>query len=69
MKTKKFIEELKGLSKDELNTKVLSLRGELFSLRINSATTPVKDHTQFKKLRKNIARVLNELKMVHGNSK
>lgn len=53
--------ELKGLSTKELVEKVDALRRELFSLRLHSATEPVKDKTQFKKLRKNIARGLTYL--------
>jgi len=34
------------------------LREELFRLRINVSTSHVKDYSQFKKLRKNIARAL-----------
>lgn len=36
-------------------------RKELFGLRMNSLTAHVKDYSQFKKLRKNIARALTFL--------
>lgn len=41
-----------------LSNELNQLREELFRLRINISTTHVKDYSQFKKLRKNIARVL-----------
>lgn len=50
-----FAEELKNLSHQELDSKVEELRRELFSLRLQAVTSPVKDHTQYKKLRRKIA--------------
>lgn len=47
--------ELRDLSAHDLTVKIDALRRELFSLRLHAATSPVKDHTQFKKLRKSIA--------------
>ncbi len=52
--------ELKNFSLEELAEKVELFRRELFSLKLHSATSPVKDNQQFKKLRKNIARALTE---------
>lgn len=49
------------LSVDELKTKVEELRRELFGLRLSSVTSPVKDNSLFRKLRKNIARGLTIL--------
>ncbi len=49
---------LKGLSLEELKTKEMELRQELFSQRLNSATKPVKDNQSAKKLRRNIACIL-----------
>ena len=53
--------ELKTLSLQDLGIKVDMLQRELFSLRLHTATSPVKDKTQFRKLRKDIARALTEL--------
>lgn len=53
--------ELKELSVDELVERVDALRRELFSLRLHAATEAVKDKTQFKKLRRDIARGLTYL--------
>lgn len=47
--------ELKELSPKELSTRVDSMRRELFSLRLQSATNAIKDKSLFKKLRRNIA--------------
>jgi len=50
-----YAQELKNLSAQELDSKVEELRRELFSLRLSVVTSPVKDHTQYKKLRRKIA--------------
>lgn len=50
--------DLKKLSMSELATKVDGYRRELFSTRLTMATKPTKDKTIFRKLRKDIARVL-----------
>lgn len=60
--SRKFNQELKKMSVQELKNKADELRRELFGLRLHSATNPLKDKTQFKKLRRNIARVLTHLK-------
>ena len=49
------------LSVDELKMKVEESRRELFGLRLGSVTSPVKDNSLFRKLRKNIARGLTIL--------
>ena len=51
----KLKQELKSLSAQELEFKIEALRRELFSLRLHAAKSPLKDHTQLKKLRKAIA--------------
>ena len=50
----------------ELESKRDSLRHELCNLRLSSATEHVKDHTKFKKLRSDIARVLTKLRALNG---
>jgi ribosomal protein L29 len=53
----------KDLTVQELLVKADELRRELFSLRLHGATSPVKDTTQFRKLKKDIARVLTQLQI------
>lgn len=62
MMKKQAKNELKALSELELVSKVDDLRRELFSLRLHSKTSPVANPTQFKKLRKAIARTLTYLR-------
>lgn len=59
MKNRK--ENFEKLNKDQLKVKVDNWRAELFSLRLTAATSHVKDNSQFRKLRKNIARALTFL--------
>jgi len=62
MKNKTVKDELKQLSADELHGKIVEWRQELCTLRINTVTAPVKDCSQFNKIRKNIARSLTYLR-------
>ena len=55
MKITKVKEEFKQASVQDLQEKLDNLRRDLFGLRLNSSTAHVKDYSQFKKLRKNIA--------------
>ena len=61
MKTGNFKKELSELNIQELIGKLDALRRDHFSLRLNSSTSHVKDYSQFKKSRKNIARILTML--------
>ena len=61
MKLTKQREQLKGLGEKELRDKVSEFKRELFGVRLNSKTSQVKDYSQFKKLRKNVARALTYL--------
>lgn len=61
MKKNDIIKELDNLSREELVKKVVTWKQELFASKLNSYTSHVKDHTQFKKLRKNIARAFTKL--------
>lgn len=61
MKVSKEKEQLSQMSVKELEGKFYELKKELFSLRLNSMTAHVKDYSQFKKLRKDVARVLTYL--------
>jgi large subunit ribosomal protein L29 len=53
--------ELKNLDVEALNHEVTSLRKELFNLKLNKITGQVKDLSQFRKLRVQIARALTYL--------
>ena len=57
MKVTKFKEEIESLNLNELREKEALLKKELFSLRLNAATAHLKDYSQYKKLRKDVARV------------
>jgi len=54
-------EELKKLNTTQIKEKIESYRRELFSLKLTSATSHIKDNSQYRKLRKNIARALTYL--------
>lgn len=62
MKKKNFVEEIKHDSIDALQKRLDSMRRELFRLKINVATAHVKDYSEFKKGRRNIARVITLLR-------
>ena len=49
--------DLRGLSRTELNNKVLELKEELFSLRFQAATGQLESHGRLREVRKDIARV------------
>lgn len=55
MKITKVKDEFKQLDVQDLQEKLDNLRRDLFGLKLNSSTSHVKDYSQFKKLRKNIA--------------
>jgi len=57
----KKTQDLFPLNELDLKTRVDGWRRELFGLRLNSVAAHVKDYSQFKKLRKNIARGLTLL--------
>ena len=49
--------ELRGLSREELNAKVVELKEELFGLRFQAATGQLESHGRLREVRKDIARV------------
>jgi len=53
--------ELKNLDTEALKQEVVSLKKELFNLKLNKITGQLKDLSQFKKLRVQIARALTYL--------
>lgn len=62
MKKTIFKEELKKLGFDDLKSKIGDLRRELFGVRLKASTAHVKDYSQVKKLRRDIARALTQLR-------
>lgn len=60
-KIKDFNIELNKLSTEDLNKKIEELRRAKFSLQLASTTAHIKDVSQFKKLKKNLARALTVL--------
>ncbi|MDA0706503.1 MAG: 50S ribosomal protein L29 [Proteobacteria bacterium] len=62
-------QELRKKSVDELTTELVALRREQFNLRMQQATGELPQHTQHRRVRKDIARiktVLNELQRAAG---
>jgi large subunit ribosomal protein L29 len=62
-------QELRSKSVDELNEELIALRREQFNLRMQQATGELAQHTQHKRVRRDIARVktvLNELQRAAG---
>ena len=53
--------ELRGLSRDDLNAKVVELKEELFGLRFAAATGQLESHGRLREVRKDIARVYTVL--------
>ena len=49
--------DLRGLSREELNNKVVELKEELFTLRFQAATGQLESHGRLREVRKDIARV------------
>jgi len=66
MKELSLSQRLQQLSIEDLNTRVESMRRDLFGLRVNAATTKVKDFSQYKKLRKHIARIMTAIRAKTG---
>ncbi|MEX0849511.1 MAG: 50S ribosomal protein L29 [Candidatus Dependentiae bacterium] len=62
MKVDKFKQELEHMGAVELQDKLEGIRRELFSLRLNASTAHIKDYSLFKKLRRDVARILTFLR-------
>ncbi len=65
-------QELREKSVEDLNQELLALRREQFNLRMQQATGELPQHTQHRRVRKDIARVktvLSELKRTAGEEK
>ncbi|HQY99718.1 MAG TPA: 50S ribosomal protein L29 [Propionicimonas sp.] len=53
--------ELRGLSREQLNAKVVELKEELFGLRFAAATGQLESHGRLREARKDIARIYTVL--------
>ena len=53
--------ELRALSRDELNQKVVERKEELFTLRFQAATGQLESHGRLRSVRKDIARIYTVL--------
>ena len=53
--------DLRSLSREELNKKVVELKEELFTLRFQGATGQLESHGRLREVRKDIARVYTVL--------
>ncbi|MCC6321424.1 MAG: 50S ribosomal protein L29 [Phycisphaerales bacterium] len=63
MKTKKnrlVYADLKKLTDEELAAEITGMRGTHFTLRSQSVTEKVEDHSQFREVKRSIARLLTE---------
>ena len=64
-------QELRKKSVEELSEELVELRREQFNLRMQQATGELAQHTQHRRVRKDIARVktiINELQRAVGDS-
>ena len=61
MKTKKFTEELRAMTAEELNAKLKELKEELFTLRFQHAINQLDNPQKMVEVKKNIARVMTVL--------
>ena len=57
MKTNKYVKELEGKTKDELNKDLVDAKKELFNLRFQNATNQLDNTARIGEVKKNIARI------------
>ena len=57
MKSKQFMEDLKGKSVAELNEDLVAAKKELFNLRFQNATNQLDNTSRIKEVKRNIARI------------
>lgn len=55
------MQEINQLTVQQLTEKIEEARKGLFAMRLNAATNAVKDYSQFRKLRVEIARMMTSL--------
>ena len=56
------LEELRAMTREELEARIAKLRKEIFGLRFKAATEPVTDPHAIRKARKEIARIYTILR-------
>ena len=61
MKTKKFTEDLRKMTAEELNAQLKELKEELFNLRFQHAINQLENPQKMVEVKKNIARVMTIL--------
>ena len=61
MKAKKFTEDLRKMTAEELNEKLKELKEELFTLRFQHAINQLDNPQKIVEVKKNIARVMTVL--------
>lgn len=52
--------EVRGMKDEEIKSELGRLRAKLFTLRAQSVSEKVEDNSQFRKIRRDIARLLTE---------
>jgi len=52
--------EVNKLSKDELDRKLNQIKKDLFNMRFKSTSGPIEDHSNFSKLRRDVAKILTK---------
>ncbi len=57
MKSKNYVESLKGKTAIELNEELTAAKKELFNLRFQNATNQLDNTSRIKEVRRNIARI------------
>ena len=57
MKSKKYVEDLRKKSLEELKEELVAAKKELFNLRFQNATNQLDNATKIRDVRKNIARI------------
>ncbi|KRN58254.1 50S ribosomal protein L29 [Limosilactobacillus secaliphilus] len=67
MKSKDYVQELNGLTTDQLLSREKELKEQLFNLRFQLATGQLENTASLKDVRKNIARVKTVLRQQELN--
>lgn len=57
MKSKKYLDNLRDKTADELTVELTSAKKELFNLRFQNATNQLDNTSRIREVRKNIARI------------
>jgi large subunit ribosomal protein L29 len=63
VKSREFLDGLKGKSLAELNDELVAAKKELFNLRFQNATNQLDNTSRIKEVRRNIARIQTAMSM------